>query len=97
MILLKMIPLSLFFALFLIGTSCTSSTIAQTMETNLTEEQKEDINKNVEEYAAALDLSEVQRPKFEDITKKYAKQMKALRDSDERARSKFKKQSYQNL
>jgi len=63
---LKMISLS--FALSLIGTY---TTFAQSLETGLMEEQKKEIKKNIEEYAAALNLSEDQRPKFEDITKKY--------------------------
>ena len=80
--------LSLFFALFLIGinTNC-----AQSRATNLTEEQKEEIKKNLEAYAAALHLSEEQKPKFEEITKKYAEQMKAVKDSGGRPMSKFKK------
>ena len=80
--------LSLFFALFLIGinTNC-----AQSKATNLTEEQKEEIKKNLEAYAAALHLSEEQKPKFEEITKKYAEQMKAVKDSGGRPMSKFKK------
>ena len=80
--------LSLFFALFLIGinTNC-----AQSRVTNLTEEQKEEIKKNLEAYAAALHLSEEQKPKFEKITKKYAEQMKAVKDSGGRPMSKFKK------
>jgi len=80
--------LSLFFALFLIGinTNC-----AQSRATNLTEEQKEEIKKNLEEYAAALHLSEEQKPQFEEITKKYAEQMKAVKDSGGRRMSKFKK------
>jgi len=84
--LLKMISLSL--ALFLIGTS---TTFAQSRVTNLSEEQKEELKKNLEEYAVALNLSEDQQPKFEGITKKYAKQMIAVKDSDDRRMTKFKK------
>ena len=80
--------LSLFFALLLIGTS---TSFAQSRATNLTEEQKEEVKKNVEEYAVALHLSEEQKPKFEEITKKYAKQMKAVKDSGGRPMSKYKK------
>ncbi len=80
--------LSLFFALCLIGTN---TTFAQSRATNLTEAQKEEIKKNIEEYSTALDLSEEQKPKFEEITKKYAKQMKAVKDSGGRPMSKFKK------
>ena len=80
--------LSLFFALFLMGTN---TIFAQSRAVNLTEEQKEKINKNLEEYATALHLSEAQKPQFEEITKKYAKQMIAVKDSDDRLMSKFKK------
>ena len=80
--------LSLFFALLLIGTN---TTFAQSKTTNLTEEQKEELKKNLEVYAAALHLSEEQKPKFEEITKKYAKQMKAVKDSGGRRMSKYKK------
>ena len=83
---LKMI--SLFLALLLIGTN---TTFAQTRVTNITEEQKEEIKKNLEEYAAALDLSEDQQSKFEEITRKYAKQMIAIKDSGGRRMSKFEK------
>jgi uncharacterized protein YycO len=60
--------LSLFSALFLISTN---TTFAQSKAANLTEDQKEEIKKNLEEYAAALHLTEAQKPKFEVITKKY--------------------------
>ena len=49
--------LSLFFALLFIGIN---SSYAQFKADNLTEEQKEEIKKNLEEHAAALDLSEDQ-------------------------------------
>ena len=69
--------LSLFFALFFIGIN---SSYAQSKADNLTEEQKEEIKKNLEEHAAALNLSEDQKAKFEAITKKYAEQMKAVKN-----------------
>lgn len=80
--------LSLFFALFLIGTN---TTFAQSKAANLTEEQKEEITKNLEEYATAINLTEEQKPKFEEITTKYAKQMKAVKDGGGRRMSKYKK------
>jgi len=80
--------LSLFFALLFIGIN---SSYAQFKADNLTEEQKEEIKKNLEEHAAALNLSEDQWPKFEEITKKYAKQMIAVKDSGARRMSKYKK------
>ena len=83
----KIIALTLFFASSLIS----STSFAQSSADNLTEEQKEGIRKNVEEYATSLNLSEDQKPKFADITQKYAEQMNVVRDSDARRRSKFKK------
>ena len=80
--------LSLFSALFLISTN---TTFAQSGATNLTEKQKEEIKGNVEAHATALQLSEAQKPKFEEITKKYAKQMIAVKDSGGRRMSKYKK------
>ena len=80
--------LCLFFALCLIGTN---TTFAQSRATNLTEEQTEKIKKNLEEYATALHLSEAQKPKFEEITKKYAIQMIAVKDGGGRRMSKYKK------
>ena len=80
--------LSMSFALFLIGIS---TTIAQTRANNLSEEQKEEIKRNLEEYATALSLSEDQRPKFEEITKKYASQLQAVKDGGGGRRAKFKK------
>ena len=80
--------LCLFLALCLIGTN---TTFAQSRAANLTVEQKEEIKKNVEAYAAALQLSETQKPKFEEITKKYAEQMIALKESDGSRMSKYKK------
>ena len=68
----------LFIALLLVGITNIN---AQTKRENLSDEQKEEIKKNVEEYAASLNLTDVQKPEFEAITKKYAKQMKAVRDS----------------
>ena len=65
----------LFIALLLVGITNIN---AQTKRENLSDEQKEEIKKNLEEYAAALNLSEEQKPKFEEITKKYAGQMKDL-------------------
>ena len=80
--------LCLFLALCLIGTN---TTFAQSRAANLTVEQKEEIKKNVEAYADALQLSETQKPKFEEITKKYAEQMIALKESDGSRMSKYKK------
>ena len=79
---------SLFFALFLFSTN---TTFAQSRANDLSEEQKEEIKKNLEEYATALDLSEDQRPKFEEITKKYAKELIAAKDTGGSRMSKYRK------
>lgn len=86
--LLKIMTQSLFFAIILTGTN---TTFAQSKANNLTEEQKEEIKRNIEEYAVALNLSEDQRLQFEKITKKYALQMKAVKDGGGRRMDKFKK------
>ncbi len=88
MSLLKNKTLALFFALFLIGTNITC---AQSKTAKLTEEQKEEVTNNLEEYAVALDLSEDQRPKFEEITIKYAEQMIAVKNGGGRKLQKYKK------
>ena len=75
----------LFIALLLVGITNIN---AQTKRENLSDEQKEKMEKKVEEYATSLHLTAVQKTEFEAITKKYAKQMKAVRDS---GGGKFKK------
>jgi len=68
----------LFIALLLVGITNIN---AQTKRENLSEEQKEEIKKNVEEYTTSLNLTAIQKTEFEAITKKYTKQMIAVRDS----------------
>ena len=75
----------LFIALLLVGITNIN---AQTKRENLSEEQKEEIKKNVEEYATSLNLTDIQKSEFETITKKYARQMIAVRDG---GGGKFKK------
>ena len=55
-------------------------------ERQLTIEQKEQVKEQLEQYFEKLDLSEEQKQKFEEITKKYALQMKTLKIS---GKSKF--------
>lgn len=57
-----------------------SSVIAQ--ETTLNDEQKAKIKAHFKESFEKLDLSEEQKPKFKEITKKYALQLKTLKNSD---------------
>jgi len=83
---LKVLPL--FFVLFFIGIN---TSYAQSKADNLADEQKEEIKKNLEEFAAALDLSDDQRPKFEAMTKKYAEQMQTVKNGDGRKLQKYKK------
>ena len=80
--------LSLFFALFLLGAN---TSFAQSQATTLTDEQKEELAKNMEEYFEALNLSEEQKPEFEAITRKYAEQMKAVKDGGGGKLQKYKK------
>lgn len=75
----------LFIALLLVGITDIN---AQTKRENLSDEQKEKMEKQIEEYATSLNLTEVQKSEFETITKKYAKQMSATMDS---GGSRFKK------
>ena len=59
-------------------------------ERQLTEEQKEQVKEQLEQYFEKLNLSEEQKPKFEEITKKYALQMKTLKSSDKHKFAKYK-------
>ena len=79
---------SLFLALLFISAN---TVFAQEKATSLTDEQKEELAKNLEEYFIALNLSEEQKHEFETITKKYVEQMKAIKDSDDSRRSKYRK------
>lgn len=79
---------SFFFAFFLLGANIS---FAQSQETKLTDEQKEQMAQNMEEFQEALNLSEKQKPEFEAITKKYAGQMIAVRDGGGSRYSKYKK------
>jgi len=78
----------LFIALLLVGITNIN---AQTKRENLSDEQKEEIKKNVEEYTTSLNLTDVQKTEFEAITEKYAKQMVAVRDSGGAKFKKYKK------
>ena len=77
--------LGLFLALLLVGITDIN---AQTKRENLSDEQKEEIKKNVEAYATSLNLTAIQKTEFEAITKKYGEQMIAVKDS---GGGKFKK------
>ena len=78
----------LFIALLLVGITNIN---AQTKRENLSDEQKEEIKKNAEEYAASLNLTAVQKTEFEAITRNYAKQMKAVKDGSGGRFKKYRK------
>ncbi len=80
--------LSLALVLFFFGAN---TTFAQSQEVNLTDEQKEQIEKSMEEYLEVLNLSEEQKPQFEEITKKYAEEMVAVKNGGGGKMSKYKK------
>ena len=65
-----------------------SSVIAQ--ETTLNDEQKAKLKAHLQESFEKLNLSEEQKPKFKEITKKYAAQMKTLKTSNKRKFVKLK-------
>ena len=64
-------------------------TIAFAQDRKFTEEQKEQIKEQLEQYYEKLDLSEDQKLEFEEITKKYALQMKTLKTSDKSRFAKY--------
>lgn len=66
------------------------STIVFAQDRKLTDEQKEQVKEQLEQYFEKLDLSEEQQPKFEEITNKYALQMKSLKTSDKGRFAKYK-------
>ena len=76
---------SFFLALFVMGITLS---FAQDNEVYLTQSQKEELTKNVEEFAVVLGLSEEQKTEFEAITKKYAGKMIEVKNG---GGSKFKK------
>lgn len=80
--------LSLFFILFVFGAH---TGFAQAQATDLTDEQKEQIAQNMEEFQEVLALSEKQKSEFEAITKKYVGQMVAVRDGGGNKYAKYRK------
>jgi hypothetical protein len=69
----------------------TNFSFAQSPKAELTDEQKEELAEKIEEYLKALNLSEEQKPEFEAITKKYVKQMKAVKESEDGKMKKYRK------
>ncbi|MEL6917132.1 MAG: hypothetical protein AAFO99_05305 [Bacteroidota bacterium] len=58
-------------------------------EKKLTAAQKERMETQLVTYFEKLDLSEEQKPKFEEITKRYGKQMLGLKESDKGRLAKY--------
>ena len=86
---MKSLKIGFFFlATFLIGMS---TSFAQATEASFTEEQKADMAQALESYYAVLALSEEQKGEFEAITKKYGKQMLAVKDSNIGKLQKYRK------
>lgn len=65
-----------------------TTTIAQ--ESELTDEQKAQMQVQFEKHFKILGLSDGQIPKFQEITRKYSKQLMTLRDSDNSRFTKYK-------
>ena len=66
------------------------STIAFAQDREFTEEQKKQVKEQLEQHFEKLDLSEEQKSKFQDITKKYALQMQALKTSTKGRLTKYR-------
>ena len=54
--------------------------MAQTQAMEMTDEQKEEMAQNLQAFYDVLDLSDAKKSDFEAITKKYAMQMKAVKE-----------------
>ena len=80
--------MSIFFLMLFLGTS---SSFAQSQAAQLTAEQKETMQESITAFQDVLSLSSEQKPEFEAITMKYAKQMIAVRDSDDGNFKKYEK------
>ena len=78
-------------AFLLISFLSFNTSFAQADAPEMSQEQQAEMKKNMEEFVKVLGLSEDQKPEFGAITKKYAKQMVALRDSEASKMQKYKK------
>ncbi|MDD7886935.1 hypothetical protein [Flavivirga sp. 57AJ16] len=65
-------------------------TTAVAQERELWEEQKAQMETQLATYFEKLDLSEEQKPKFEEITKKYGKQMMKLKENNKGRLAKYR-------
>lgn len=65
-------------------------TTAVAQEKEMTKEQKAQMEAQLEVYIEKLHLSEAQQPNFEEITKRYGKQLMVLKESSKGRLSKYK-------
>lgn len=70
---------------------CSNYSVAQEESTTSQENQEQEINKNLDEFAQLLSLTEEQKPQFKAISKKYLAKMMKVRDSDQGKIGKYKK------
>jgi len=70
---------------------CTSFVFSQTPLSNLTEEEKVEMEEDFKEMLNALHLSDAQKPEFISISKNYGNQLFALKESDAYKMSKYRK------
>lgn len=63
---------------------------AMAQEKDLTEEQRTQIETQIDTYLTNLDLPDHQKPKFEEITRRYGKQLLELKESDKGRLLKYK-------
>ncbi|MBX2877931.1 MAG: Spy/CpxP family protein refolding chaperone [Saprospiraceae bacterium] len=69
---------SVLFAFFVLGAN---TSFAQSPGAQLTDEQQKEMAQNMQAFVEVLNLTEEQKPEFESITKKYATQMKAVKEN----------------
>lgn len=79
-----------YLALVLLIMAGINSTACAQPEMNLSEEQKEAMQKELEVYATELGLSESQKPEFKNITVEYFSALKELKDGTQSRREKYK-------
>ena len=77
--------------IFVIITSIFLSAILNAQEGSLTYENKEKISQQFEEHFKELNLSDQQKSKYIQISKKYGLQMKFLKNSNESKFNKYRK------
>lgn len=67
------------------------SAVAQSQTSRLTEEQKEELIKEMEAYMEEMNLTEDQEEKYKEISLKYLDEFKGLRESNDSKLGKYRK------